>query len=186
MNDAVDATNVHALLTRDYAGLRLLLIRRTRDEALAADLLNDAVCTTLEKWQAGQIAQPEQICGYVFQVALNLLRNHRRSMGERPELRVDQQGLEQLPGSTVVSDEAQTDNIAARVKGWLQGVGTVRDREILKRFYLDEEDKQSICSDLQLAPDQFDKVLHRARGRLRELLDTAGLRGSDLYSFVLA
>ena len=69
--------------------MRLLIQRRTGDPQLAADLLNDAVCTTWEKWQAGQIERPELIAGYIFQVAMNLLRNQRRKLGERPETRAD-------------------------------------------------------------------------------------------------
>ncbi|WP_457819827.1 hypothetical protein, partial [Staphylococcus aureus] len=53
---------------------------------------------------------------------------------------------------------------------------------ILVRFYLDEEDKNRICSDLGLSPLQFDKILHRARGRLRKLLESDGLGPSDLLS----
>src|SRR6185436_5403273 len=60
-----------------------------------------------------------------------------------------------------------------------------RDREILVRFYLQEEEKEAICRDLALAPDQFDKVLHRARARLKELLEASGLQRSDFFMLCL-
>ena len=44
------------------------------------------------------------------------------------------------------------------------------------RFYLQEEEKDAICRDLGLEADQFDKVLHRARARLKELLEAYGLQ----------
>ena len=146
----------------------------------------DAICTTLEKWRAGQIARPEQICGYVFQVALNLLRNHRRSIAERPERRADSEVLERTQGNVASMDELVESGMAQRVRTLLQGMGSVRDRTIIKRFYLDEESKETICGELGLLADQFDKVLHRARARLRELLEASGLRRTDLFSLVLA
>jgi len=76
--------------------------------------------------------------------------------------------------------------MAQRVRTLLQGMGSARDRTILKRFYLDEESKETICSELGLLADQFDKVLHRARARLRELLEASGLRRTDLFSLLLA
>jgi RNA polymerase sigma-70 factor (ECF subfamily) len=182
----IDEKSVEALIVRDYPGLRRLLVRHARDPALAADILNDAICTTLEKWRAGQIARPEQICGYVFQVALNLLRNHRRSIGERPDRRVDSEVLERTQGTVASMDELAETGMAQRVRTLLQGMGSARDRTILKRFYLDEESKETICSELGLLADQFDKVLHRARTRLRELLEASGLRRTDLFSLALA
>src|ERR1700737_4179857 len=80
---------VAALIEQNYVGLRLLVARPSRDPQVAADPLNDAVCTTWAKWQAGKIERPEQIAGYVLQVTMNLLRNHRRAIAERPEKRAD-------------------------------------------------------------------------------------------------
>jgi RNA polymerase sigma-70 factor, ECF subfamily len=183
---AIDQRSIEALIVRDYPGLRRLLVRHARDPALAADLLNDAICTTLEKWRAGQIERPEQICGYVFQVALNLLRNHRRSIAERPDRRVDAEVLERTQTNVLSMDELAETGMAQRVRALLQRLGSARDRAILKRFYLDEDQKETICRELALAPDQFDKVLHRARARLRELLESSGLRRTDLFSLAVA
>ncbi len=80
---------VGALIEQNYVGLRLLVARRCRDPNVAADLLNEAVVTTWTKWQAGKIERPEQIAGYVLQVAMNLLRIHRRAIVERLEKRAD-------------------------------------------------------------------------------------------------
>jgi RNA polymerase sigma-70 factor (ECF subfamily) len=79
------------------------------------------------------------------------------------------------------SDDAVETHIAARVKELIRGMGSVRDRTILVRFYLDEEDRESICRDLKITPAQFAKVLHRARTRLRTLLESDGLKRSDLF-----
>ena len=46
-----------------------------------------------------------------------------------------------------------------------------RDRQIILRFYLTEEDKASICEDLGLSSLHFNRVLHRARQRYRQLYE---------------
>jgi RNA polymerase sigma-70 factor (ECF subfamily) len=181
---ALQRGEVESLIAREYLGLRLLIARRTGDQHVAADLLNDAVCTTWEKWLAGKIARPEQIAGYIFQVAMNLLRNRRRAMAERPEKRADAEVLESLAADPVSVQQVE-ENLAARVKEIIRGMGSQRDRTILVRFYLNEEDKETICRDLRLTPMQFARVLHRARGRLRQLLESQGFKGSDLFSVLM-
>ncbi len=176
--------DVAALIEQNYVGLRLLVSRRCRDQHVGADLLNEAVCTTWAKWQAGKIERPEQIAGYVLQVTMNLLRNHRRAMGERPEMRADAAKLHELSSNAQPSEETIELEIASQVKKVIREMSSQRDRSILVRFYLDEEDKGTICRDLGLTPLQFDKILHRARGRLRKLLESGGLGRSDLLSLV--
>lgn len=67
-----------------------------------------------------------------------------------------------------------------------------RDRVVLNRFHLHEEDRDSICRDLGLTADQFTTVLYRARLRLGRLLDAQGVReptaasGSRYRMFALA
>jgi RNA polymerase sigma-70 factor (ECF subfamily) len=181
----MDRAAVEALIARHYAGLRLLIQRRVGDTEAAADILNQAACTAWEKWQAGQVRRPEEIGGYIFQVAMNLLRNRRRKVAERADRRVDPELLEHLPANADAADRWLEKKIAARVKRLLQDLPSQRDREILVRFYLREEEKDAICHDLALAPDQFDKILHRARARLKELLEASGLQRTDLFMLCL-
>jgi RNA polymerase sigma-70 factor (ECF subfamily) len=176
-----DRSRIEALVAREYVGLRLLISRRIGDPHVAAELLHDAVCTTWEKWQAGQIERPDQIAGYIFQVAMNHWRNRRRIIAERPDKRADEKVLEALPSAEPPADDAVEEHIATRVKDLIRSMRSRRDRAVLVRFYLDEEDTESICRDLGLTPGQFAKVLHRARGRLRELVEGSGLKGTDLF-----
>lgn len=171
------------LIVTEYAGLRLLLRRRTHDPELASDLLNEAICITWEKWRTGQIAHPQQIAGYVYQVALNLLRNWRRSTAERPDRRADPRTLDSLAG--VSPEEPVEQALASKVLRIVDGITPLRDRAVIVRFYLEEEDRDSICADLGMNREQFTKILHRARRRLRELLESRGVNSGDLFMLMM-
>ena len=58
---------------------------------------------------------------------------------------------------------------AAMVRAVLAELDSDRDREILFRFYLADDDKERICRDLGLTAVHFNRVLFRARERFREL-----------------
>lgn len=178
-------SDISRLIERDYVGLRLLLTRRAADPQVAADMLNDALCIAWERWCAGQIERPELICGYVFQVAINLIHNRSRSVAERADRRA---GIEHIDSACFTADVASHEieaAMAAKVRGIVSGMSSPRDRTVLVRFYLNEDDKGTICADMGLTPLQFDKILHRARGRLRKLFESAGITGSQMLSWVL-
>ena len=160
------------------------ILKSTRNEAVAADLLNDAIATALEHLQADRIAQPEQIAGYVYQVAMNLLRNHRRKMDERSDNRVDSEALDSIAGES--TDSVALATIAQHVRQLIVELPTDRDRLIVRRFYLDEEEKDVICRELQLAPLHFDKVIFRARQRMKALLEKRGLKRHDFFLMLCA
>ena len=176
----LDRKAIEALISKHYVGLRILLTRRAGDPAVAADLLNEAICTSWEKWQAGQIARPEQIAGYIFQVAMNLLRNYRRGAAVRPDKRGDPRVLETLPAESSSEQAWAEKKITLQVRKMIEELRAPRDRMILTRFYLDEADKPTICRELGLDSEQFDKVLHRARGRLRQQFESSGMSKADL------
>lgn len=177
--------DIDALIGRDYVGLRALLFRRTGDPHVAADLLNEAICTALEKYNAGQIARPEQIAGYVFQIAMNHLRNHRRSMHERADRRVSPEIIDRLSADDAADEFDQDDRMIDRVIRIMRSMSSPRDRTILVRFYLDEAGKDEICREMNLTPAQFASVLHRARLRLKDMLEAEGISGTDMFSWVL-
>lgn len=176
----ITSTRLTELLTRDYPGLLSLLHRKLNSRELAADILNDAVVTTLEHARAGRLTDPERIAGYVFKVSMNLARNHHRNMDNRTDLR--------LPPDTLAAMEPHgldglgTEQLMGEVRTLVAELSSPRDREIVKRFYLDEEDKKTICADLQLSSLQFNQVIARARQRMKQQMEARGLVPKDLFS----
>jgi RNA polymerase sigma-70 factor (ECF subfamily) len=171
-------------IRQHYTGLHALLQRRIGDAAVAAEMLNEAIATAIVHVRQGRVAQPERLAGYVYRVAMNLYRNYRREFDNRGELRAGGDAVQQLPGAGG-TDDAPDSGVVRTVRAIVESLPTARDREIVKRFYLDEEDKDEICRSLGLGPLHFDKVIFRARQRLRALLEARGFSKSDLLGVLV-
>ncbi len=164
------------------AGLRAQLLRVVRDPDLASDLLQDAIVTALQKLRAGEINSRQALDGFVYRVALNHYRNHRRK--DKSPLS-DASAADDLPhpGREAHPLEALESRQWARlVKRILQEIGEQRDRDLLVQFYLQEESKEHLCRQFGLTDLHFNRVIGRARNRFRDLLERRGLRKSDFLS----
>ena len=173
-----------ALRREDLAGLKALLERHCRSAAVAEDLLSEALETSLRKLRNGEIAEPEKLVGYVYRVALNHWRNLRRSPQATRE---GSAGLDMVadddPAATVPIERAHWAKLMREVLGELP---TARDRELIVAFYLEEQDKEAVCARLGLTGEHFNRVIHRARERFRELLEQRGFRRGDFLCFAVA
>lgn len=181
----LNETDIGRLIEQQYPALRRVIFRQTGNLQDASDLLNDAICVTYQKWREGKLGRPDQVGGYVYQVAMNLLRNRRRAVIDRADRRADPEVLEALPSNQVSHDEAFENRMARLVREMISGMDSHRDRIVLVRFYLDEEDKDTICSELGLSSVQFIKILHRARSRLRHLMEAHGFSRTDFFAGML-
>ena len=169
-------------ILRNMAGLRAQLTRVTGSADLASDLLQDAVVTALQKLRSGEINDPTHLDGFVYRVALNHLRNHRR----KDRLHAgNSEGIGELVDAADLSRPAEcleTDQWARLAKELLQEVRPTRDRELLVRFYLHDERKEDLCRVFGLTELHFNRVIFRARDRFRELLQRRGLSKADFFS----
>jgi RNA polymerase sigma-70 factor (ECF subfamily) len=170
-------------LREGYPGLASLLVRRVGDPQLAQDLLQDAILTTLARLEGGAAVPPDVLAGYVFRTALNHLRNHRRHARLHAE---DGAAIEALvdPDAGPL-EQTQRASLRELVRRVLQDLSSSRDRELLVRYYLDEEDKLQLCESMALTGPQFDRVIFRARDRLKALIGRAGLQRWDLFVLTL-
>jgi len=165
-------------MLRNMAGLRAQLTRVTGNMELASDLLHDAVVTALQKLRAGEIRDPTNLDGYVYRVALNHFRNYRRKDKSHLENSEDPAEPADETESRLVTD-VEVAQWSRLVKQVLQEVRLVRDRELLVSIYLQEESKEELCRAFGLTELHFNRVIHRARDRFRDLLRQRGLSKSD-------
>lgn len=172
----------HEALAAKYPGLMSVLERRVGDRQLALDLLQDAVVTTLTKLDGGVDLSSDVVAGYVFRTALNHLRNHRRHERLLSPVDVEAALSEHAADAASAVDEIQAETTRDLVRRVLRGLPSERDREVLVRFYLDEQEKDVICADLGITSVHFNAVVSRARERLRRGLEKVGFARWDLLA----
>ncbi len=158
------------LAARYGPGLHFLLKQRTRDSELALDIRQDALRVVIEKLRAGTLEQPERLAGYLRGVALKLCGAQRRKELRRATT-ADSDAIEAVADERGTPEEQLSDEQLRRaVRELLAELSTPRDRDILTRVYLLDEDKDAICSALGVDSLHFNRVLFRAKQRFRELL----------------
>jgi RNA polymerase sigma-70 factor, ECF subfamily len=156
-------------LVQQYSrGVSVILNRATGDRSLSEDLSQETFRLTLEKIRAGEVREPEKLSGFICSLARNLANAHYRQ-SHRSEQFSDPEAVD-LIAETGPSqlDRVLQEEKSKRVRQLLSELSG-RDRQILLRFYIEEEDKDQICGDLNLSSLHFNRVLHRARERYREL-----------------
>jgi RNA polymerase sigma-70 factor (ECF subfamily) len=168
---AGDAKAEAELVERYSRGVLFLLRRRSGDPALADDLHQETFRVVLERLRGRGIGEPEKLAGFVRATARNLFIGEVRKRTRR-KTDDDSEAVERTVdvghGQYAEAVRAQQ---AAAIRELLGELGTERDREILMRFYLAEDDKEAICADLGLSSLHFNRVLHRAKQRFKEILD---------------
>ena len=156
------------LVERYGRGIAILLARHTNGRPEAEDLYQEAFRLALEKLRRGELRQAEKLPGFLARIARNLAIEHYRKL-QRRRTQVDS---EAAGAASVDSSQLQrllAGEHAGIVRRVLAELRNRRDREILFRYYIAEEERERICADLALTGPQFNRVLHRARERYRDL-----------------
>jgi RNA polymerase sigma-70 factor, ECF subfamily len=150
-------------------GIAILLDRHTNGRPEAEDLFQDTFRTVLEKLRRGELREPAKLPGFVAQIARSLAIEHYRKATRR-KTEPDSEAIADVAasGSGPLSELLARED-AGLVRRVIGELGNSRDREILLRFYIAEEDKDRISHDFGLSSLQFNRVLHRARERYRDL-----------------
>ncbi|HET8697376.1 MAG TPA: sigma-70 family RNA polymerase sigma factor [Gammaproteobacteria bacterium] len=164
------------MVRRYGAGLLYLLKRRTRDAELALDLRQDTFRVAIEKLRGSMLDEPARLAAYLRGVALNLWIAHQRKDTRRATT-PDSDAVELAPDDRAGPfDHVSREQVRQAVGTLLAELNTPRDRELLSRLYIHDEDKASICAALGVDSLHFNRVLFRAKARFRELLAQAERR----------
>jgi len=140
----------------------------------AEDLTQETLHIVVERVRAKSIDDPRKVFAFAAATARNLALNAARKM-LRQQTVVDSDLVDELAQNLEMeqSDLSDSDDrhLAQAVAELLEELPTERDRQLLMRFYLDGTDKEQLCHDLGLSPKHFDRVLMRARSRLRTIIE---------------
>ena len=153
-------------------GVRVLVRRHCRPaDPVVDDLVQDVLSGVLERLRAGAIHDPAALPAYVQSAVIYATSaEYRRRRPTQPDCAIEQLADPESPGSRLDADQ-----LAGMLRALLAEMPVPRDREILRRFYLEEEDKDAVCRALAIDPGHFHRVMFRARERLRMLIEQAGI-----------
>lgn len=163
-----DTSAMEELYRMFSTGIRFLLYRQLGPHDLD-DKVHDVFVIITEAICNGDLREPDRLMGYVHTVVRRQVASHidRAVYQRRNRVDVDFQEAvsDRRPDPEREAINRENMGLAMRV---LQSIPK-RDREVLTRFYLDEESVQDICRDLDLSETQFRLIKSRAKARFGAL-----------------
>jgi RNA polymerase sigma-70 factor, ECF subfamily len=161
------------LVERYSRGVMLILRRELGGASAEDDLYQETFRIALEKIRRGDVREPEKLSGFMCSIARNLVIDYFRR-ATRQESLSEMEEVAPLPHPAPDQlEELLRQEKGAIVRQVINELPSDRDRQILFRFYIAEEEKERICTDLGLTGLHFNRVLFRARERYRELYEKA-------------
>jgi RNA polymerase sigma-70 factor, ECF subfamily len=147
-------------------GLRAQLNRQLPPD-LAEDRAHNVFVVAVKAILSGQLRDPARLPAFIRTVAQRQIADAIRSISRARSVELDS-GLVPLPDLRDDPEQelAQQQKLTC-LRSALASLSP-RDREILTRFYLDEQDAERICGEMNLTPTQFRLFKSRAKGRLTE------------------
>ena len=157
------------VVRRYKQGVAIIIDQIVRSPSVTEDVSQDTFKIVLTKVRRGDLREPERLSGFVCSVARNAAIDHIRRLRHLK----NQEGIcnaEQIPDPAPSQlDEVLKQEKAEVVRQLINELKKKRDRDLLLRYYIAEEDKDKICTDLGLTRAQFNNVIFRATARFKEL-----------------
>lgn len=158
------------LVQRYRRGVSIIIRKIIQNVADEEELVQQTFMVAIENIRRGALDEPERLSGYICGIAGNLAKVHIRKSRLRSFTNIDEiapvvdsnrNPFEQL----LLKEEAEI------VRQVVEELRMPRDREIITRYYLHDEEKESICASLSLTSVQFNRVIFRALDRFKELYE---------------
>jgi len=140
--------------------VRLYGLRHLRDEAAAADLMQQVILMTLERLRAGALREPERLASFVFGMCRVVVLDLRRGTARRERL-LETYGDALLPVETPPPDPDHR-----RLAHCLERLPE-RERTILMMSFYDDMPAEALARELSLSPANVRVIRHRGLERLR-------------------
>jgi RNA polymerase sigma-70 factor (ECF subfamily) len=149
-------------------GIRFYLCRQLGIQELD-DKVHDTFVVVVQAIRRGELREPERLMGFVRTIVRRQVAAHIDKAVQTRREQMDLDASSRVADPHGNPEEAaifrQKADLIRRVLAEL----TSRDREILTRFYLQEESQEEICSEMTLTETQFRLLKSRAKSRFGEL-----------------
>jgi RNA polymerase sigma-70 factor (ECF subfamily) len=162
------------LVQRYSRGVSIIIGQSLADPSAAADVYQETFRLTLMKVRGGEVRDAERLAGFICGIARSLVIEHFRGAA-RLKARHEGEPDRQLPSLEPSQlDQLLRQERAALARQVLSELPSDRDRKILYRFYIEDDEKDQICADLGISALHFNQVISRARQRYKKIYESMG------------
>jgi len=140
--------------------VRLYGLRHLRNEAAAADLMQQVMLMLIERLRTGVMREPDKLASFVFGICRMVVLDLRRGQARRERL-LEMYGDVLLP---VETPPPNPDN--ERLAPCLESLSD-RERTVLMLTFYDDMPADALAHELNLSPANVRVIRHRALERLR-------------------
>ncbi len=149
-------------------GIRFYLCRQLGPQELD-DKVHDTFVVVVQAIRRGELREPERLMGFVRTIVRRQVAAHIDKVVHNRREQAEFDSTVRVVDPRGNPEEAaifrQRIGLIRQVLGEL----SKRDREILTRFYIDEQSQDHICSEMGLTETQFRLLKSRAKARFGEL-----------------
>lgn len=166
---AGDSAAEEEVVRRYQQGVAIIIDQIVRSRSVTEDVSQDTFKIVLAKVRRGDLREPERLSAFVCSVARNAAIDcirRTRHLGNQEAIGSAEQIPDPAPSQL---EEILKQEKAVAVRQLISELKIKRDRDLLLRYYIAEDDKDKICADLGLTRTQFNSVIFRATARFKEL-----------------
>lgn len=149
-------------------GIRYYLCRQLGPQELE-DKVHDTFLIVVNAIKRGDLREPERLMGFVRTVVRRQVAAHIEHVVHTRREQTDlESGVAIADRKQNPEQEAMIRQKAELMKSALDGLSK-RDRDILVRFYLQEQPQEQICREMSLTETQFRLLKSRAKAKFGEI-----------------
>jgi RNA polymerase sigma factor (sigma-70 family) len=164
-------------------GIRYYLCRQLGPQELE-DKVHDTFLIVVSAIQRGDLREPERLMGFVRTVVRRQVAAYiEEAVHTRREQADLETGISVADRKQNPEQEAMVRQKAELMKSTLAAL-SIRDRDILVRFYLQEQTQEQICREMRLTETQFRLLKSRAKAKFGEI-GRKKLAASGIFSVFL-
>jgi RNA polymerase sigma-70 factor (ECF subfamily) len=166
---AGDPRGGESLYESFHRGMRYIAVRYCSQHA--DDCVHDTLIEVIQQIQKGQINNAAALPGYVRTILKRKCWNKNAQVVRQESESGTFEAVLQTTADNRASAQSELER-RERVEAMQRGLARLnpRQREILKRFYLEEQTPQVICAEMNLTQTQFRLLKSRSKQQLEQTL----------------